>query len=277
MKISTALNLAVTALKDAGVDTPALDAKILLEQATGKTRAQIISHNEYELNRDEEAVFNILLQKRQSRIPVSQILGHKEFYGRDFVVDNNVLIPRPETELIIDVAKELFSAEDNFNILDLGTGSGCILLTLLKEFPQAKGTGADISKKAIAIAEKNRYNLGVDSAEFVYSDWLETVKTGMNFELVVSNPPYISLSESKSLDKELDFEPDTALFAAENGLECYRKIAESLNKVNFKYLILEIGMNQENDVIEIFEKHNIKFLKYYKDLNQIIRTLTFTS
>jgi release factor glutamine methyltransferase len=155
------------------------------------------------------------------------------------------------------------------------------LLTLLKEFPHAKGVGVDISKKAIAIAEKNSYNLKVESAEFISSDWLETVKNnticGTNFELIVSNPPYISLLDAKNLDKELNFEPETALFAADEGLKCYKKIAETINDVNFKYLILEIGINQETEVIEIFKQHNIKFLRYYKDLNGIIRTLTFTN
>ena len=277
MKISTALQFSVTALKNAGVESAALDAKILIEQATGKTRAQIIAHDDYVLSAAENVRFEELIAQRVRRIPVSQILGKKEFYGRDFVVDGNVLTPRPETELMIDAAKELFSTQNTFNILDLGTGSGCILLTLLQEFPHANGVGVDISKKAIAIAQQNSYNLKVESAEFICSDWLETVKIGTYFELIVSNPPYISLLDSDKLDKELNFEPNMALFADDNGLGCYKKIAESINKVNFKYLILEIGQNQENEVIEIFKQQNIRFLRQYKDLSGIIRTLTFTN
>lgn len=275
MKISDALHSAVNRLKTAGVDGAALDARILLETATGKTRAQIIAHDEYELNAAEAAEFERILHQREQRIPISQILGSKEFYGRDFVVDSYVLTPRPETELMIDAALELFPADSKLNILDLGTGSGCILLTLLLEFPNAAGVGADISKKAIAIAEKNKYNLGVEGAELVCSNWLETVKNGTNFDLIVSNPPYISLTDKDTLAKELDFEPDTALFAGNDGLDCYRELADSLNDLSFKYLILEIGINQENEIIETFEKQEIKFLKQYKDLSGIIRTLVF--
>lgn len=275
MNISEALYFAVTKLKQVGIDSANLDAKILLEAATGKTRAQIIAHDDYELTAPEQKKFGDLVILREKRIPISQILGCKEFYGREFVVDSNVLTPRPETELIIDAAKKLFSADDNLRILDLGVGSGCILLTLLLELPNSTGIGTDISKKAIAIAEKNAYILGVEGAELICSDWLETAKNGTNFDLIVSNPPYISLQDKKSLARELDFEPDSALYAGDDGLECYRKIAESLNKVNFKFLILEIGQNQENEIIEIFEKQKIMFLEHYKDLNGIIRTLVF--
>lgn len=277
MKISEVLYQATSALKNAQVDSPALDAKILLEHATGKNRAQLIAHDDEELQPAQQALFDELLAKRLQRIPISQILGCKEFYGRDFVVDENVLTPRPETELMIDAAKELFAADEKFNILDLGTGSGCILLTLLSEFKNSSGVGIDISKKAIAIAERNKYNLRVEGAEFVCSDWLETVKTGANFELVVSNPPYISSLGVSDLEKELDYEPDTALFGGEDGLRCYEKIAESLNKINFKFLILEIGAGQETDIVEIFKKQNINLIKQYKDLGGIIRTLTFKS
>lgn len=279
MNIAQAIKFAVNMLEDAGVASANLDTKILLEAATGKSRAQIIAHGEYELGEAEQKKFDELVALRARRIPISQVLGCKEFYGREFVVDGNVLTPRPETELMIDAAKKLFRKDENLHILDLGTGSGCILLTLLLEFPNASGIGADISKKAIAIAEKNKYILNVEGAELICSDWLETVRNGTNFDLIVSNPPYISLQDKKDLARELDFEPDSALFAGDDGLECYRKIADEIssrhNKVNFKYLILEIGQNQESEIIEIFEKQEIKFLEHYKDLNGIIRTLVF--
>jgi release factor glutamine methyltransferase len=279
--IKSLLHFAITELKNVGVDSSNLDAKILLEHATGKSRAQIIAHDDYELTPQEQKQFEELLNLRKKRIPISQILGTKEFYGRDFIVDENVLTPRPETELIIDAAKNLFARDAKISILDLGVGSGCILLTLLSEFPHSSGVGADISKKAIAIAKKNSYSLGVEGVELICSNWLEAVKNGTKFDLIVSNPPYISLQDKNKLARELDFEPDSALYAGDDGLECYRKIAESLslrlNKVDFKYIILEIGQNQETEIIEIFEKQKIMFLQHYKDLNGIIRTLVFTN
>ena len=277
MNISQALKFAVASFEEAQIPSSHLDARVLLEAATGKTRAQIIAYDDYVLSADEQQYFENLTAMRSKRVPVSQVLGSKEFYGRDFVVDGNVLTPRPETELMIDASKELYAADSKLKILDLGLGSGCILLTLLLEFPNASGIGADISKKAIAIAEKNKYILGVEGAELICSDWLEMLENGINFDLIVSNPPYISISDKKSLAPELGFEPETALYAGIDGLDCYRELAASLNKVNFEHLVLEIGMNQETEIIEIFEKQKLQFLKYHKDLNGIIRTLVFSN
>lgn len=275
MKISNALKMAVARLKDVGIDSAALDSRILVESATGKNRAQIIAHDDENLSQQQLEKLEEMLSLRESRVPISQILGSKEFYGRDFVVDGNVLTPRPETEFMIDAVKNIFGANEKLRILDLGVGSGCILLTLLLELPNSSGVGADISKKAIAIAEKNKYILGVEGAELICSDWLEAVENGANFDVILSNPPYISKTDKIKLERELSFEPETALFAGEDGLDCYRNIADSINKVNFKYLILEIGQSQENEIIKIFEKQQVKFLTQYQDLAGIVRTLVF--
>lgn len=276
MKISEALQATSKQLQKAGVDSPALDAKILLEAATGKTRAQLISQSETELSAQEISILQRLVQQRCERRPIAQILGYKEFYGRDFFVDENVLTPRPETELIIDAVKAYYVANASFSALDLGTGSGCIAITLAKEFPQAKIFAVDKSKKAVAIAQKNAYNLGVDSADFFCSDWLESIKTGAKFDIIISNPPYISLLERNNLAKELDFEPNAALFAEQDGLACYVQIAQQINKVFFTRLIVEIGKGQEAAVIEIFERHELKFETQHKDLAGIVRTLVFS-
>ena len=269
------LKQAAEKLKQVGVETPELDACILLELATGKTRTFFIAHTEYELTPAEQKLFDELIKRRINREPISQILGKREFYGRDFVVSQDVLTPRPETELIIDAVKKLYVSGSKFQVLDLGTGSGCILLTILQEFSNSKGVGVDKSQKALAIAKQNAYNFGVNDAEFVLSEWCENLDKQQKFDLIISNPPYIPAPEKTTLDKDLSFEPDMALFGGDDGLDAYRKIAQEIEVLDFKFAIFEIGINQENEVIKIFEATKLKHVETLKDLQNIPRTLVF--
>ncbi len=261
-------------LKHAGIDTPELDARVLLEFVTGKNRTFFITYPEYEINDKQRRSFDELIGRRINREPVSHIVGKKEFYGREFTVSSDVLTPRPETELIIDAAKQYFQPTEKLKILELGVGSGCIITTLMLEFTGSSGVGVDISNNALAIARQNAYKLGVQGIEFYCSDWTENVEA-QRFDLVVSNPPYIRSEDSKTLEAELGFEPEIALYAGSSGLDAYRKIAEGLRDFSFRYAIFEIGLGQEEEVSTIFNKNGFELLEAKKDLAGIIRTLIF--
>lgn len=279
MSMQYLFNQSVQKLKNAGISSPMLDVQILLELATGKERSYFFAHPEYELQVAEQDKFNELLTRRLSREPISHITGKKEFYGRDFIVTNAVLTPRPETELFIETAKELFSDQQKLNILDLGTGSGAILLTLLAEFPNSEGFGVDISNNALAIAKQNAYNLGLTRVEFYCSDWNEKnwakkIKP-QKFDLVVSNPPYVELTSKNTLETELGFEPEIALYAGHDGLDAYKAIAASLESFEFDFAMFEIGQNQHKQVEDIFNKIGLELIKTKADLANIKRVLAF--
>lgn len=275
MQANEALKIAVQKIESAGIKGAALDARVLLEFATGKNRTFFLANPNAQIN---EAEFFRLVERRVNREPVSHITGKKEFYGREFIVSADVLTPRPETELIIDTAKDLFETTEPIKILELGVGSGCIIITLMEEYLGAIGVGVDISEKALAIARKNAYNLGITGIEFYCSDWAENIGTDgkkNQFDLVVSNPPYIKADEKNSLEAELGFEPDIALYAGRSGLDAYEKIAKGLGKISFRYAIFEIGQGQETEVEKIFNENGFKLIEQKKDLAGIIRTLVF--
>ncbi len=275
MIISELIKSAAKKLQDVGIDTARLDAMLLLETALGKNRSYLVANSEAAVSENAQKQFAILLKRRINREPISQIIGKKEFYGRQFKVSKDVLTPRPETEFIIEVALKLFNKNSEINILDLGTGSGCIILTLLAEMPNAKGVGVDKSKSALAIAAKNAYDLKIENVEFVHSDWCKNLESQQKFHLIVSNPPYIPKTEQKTLDAELDFEPETALFGGDDGLDCYRLIAKEISGLKFDFAILEIGINQEGEVKKIFEQYQIKHKETLADLAGIPRVIVF--
>lgn len=275
MKISELLEEAVKNFKAAGIETPRLDGLILMEITLGKGREYIIAHSEDEMQPIEIDKFSELVSRRLKREPISHIVGKRQFYGREFLVSDDVLTPRPETEILIEAALSLFQKDNKINILDLGLGSGCILLTLLAEMPNAKGTGVDISNSALAIAKKNAYNLGIANVEFIESDWLKNPALKNEYQLIVSNPPYIPISDAKTLPAELSYEPDAALFGGDDGLECYRMLAEQLSAVNFNFFVLEIGIGQERDIEKIFDKYRIKLKEIIADLAGIPRVMIF--
>jgi release factor glutamine methyltransferase len=252
-------------IKQSGSTSPQLDLRILLQTATGKSREFFMSHPEYELTPDEQKVFEQLVSRRAKGEPIAYITGHKEFYGRQFVVSSAVLIPRPETELLVEAAITFKPT----TILDLGTGSGCILLTLLAELNGATGLGVDVSNNALAIARQNAYNLGIGNAEFICSSWTKEVKN-KQFDLIVSNPPYVE-SASNKLNLDTKFEPQIALFAGSDGLDAYRQIANELKCFEFKHAIFEFGQGQEDAVKSIFEETGLITEKIITDYAGIKR------
>ncbi|CAL7960530.1 Release factor glutamine methyltransferase [Alphaproteobacteria bacterium] len=268
----------------------ALEAELLLAKAIGKfiERRDLILILEDSVSTAVENKINDMIKLRQRNMPVAYILGKKHFWNFDFDVTQDVLIPRPETELIVDLALKYveqgkISVQKNnlMQILDLGIGSGCLLLTILKEFCQrdidATGIGVDISPEAISVAKENAKKLYLDEyIEFYVSDWWEKIDTDRQFDFIVSNPPYISSSEWKNLMPDVrDYEPMIALTDNADGLTHYRVISEKLprhmhsNSIAF----FECGYMQAERVIQIFEHNNLHIIEVVKDLNGIDRVI----
>lgn len=268
--MTTANLLLVQATRDlraAGVDDPTRDARILLAHALGVDRLRLTLILPDTVTPAQESAFATLVTARAARQPVAQIIGKRAFYGREFIVTPDVLDPRPDTELLVDTALE--QAFDS--VLDLGTGSGCILLTLLAERARATGIGGDLSADALAVAVRNAAALGLESrARFTQGSWFEVVQPDACFDLIVSNPPYIAADEMPGLAADVrDWEPHLALTPGGDGLDPYRiltkKAAQHLT-ANGR-LIVEIGAGQGRAVHAMFAKAGFQHPKVLKDLS----------
>jgi len=204
------------------------------------------------------------------------LLGSVAFRNLELTINKDVLIPRPETELLIDVVHEFFSHETSFTALDIGTGSGNIALSLLDEFPESEVTALDISKPALHVAEENAQRLKLrDRINFLKSNVLDSLNNSLRFDLIVSNPPYISLDQKEKLQKELDFEPSEALFSGTTGLECVEKILAQA-KPYLKpegLIIMELGLGQVEKAQRYACQHGYKKVMVKKDYSGINRIL----
>jgi release factor glutamine methyltransferase len=247
------------------------EAEILLEFSI-KSQGKLFQLD-HEISEDSYVFFKTLLEKRLKFQPISQIIGQRYFWKSKFLVTSDVLDPRPDTETLIEHTLSL----GKFNrILDLGTGSGCILLSLLNEYKEANGIGIDISKKALNVAKKNADLLNLKHrASFKLGNWCENIEG--KFDLIVSNPPYISEYEMTNLSKDvLNWEPRIALTPEGDGLEAYKYIlngAKKLLKPNGK-LILEIGYNKRDDVSNLLKSNNYKNITFIKDINNKDRIIS---
>lgn len=255
------------------IDSAFLDARILLEAATGVTREHILL-KDFDLGAEEQHLFFAMIERRAQYEPVAKIIGKKAFWKHDFFTSSATLDPRPETELMIEAGLAHLPRQTPVRILDLGTGTGCILLSLLHELPRAMGVGVDISLETLKIAQSNAAAMLLSSrAAFQHSNWLEKVNGA--FDLIASNPPYIE--EETILPPEVRYDPASALFAGKDGLDAYRIIlpgaAKKLKPQGL--LILEIGEGQSNSVIDLAANHNLELAEIRKDLAQIPRTLVF--
>jgi release factor glutamine methyltransferase len=256
--LEAARGAATRALREGGIATPALDARLLLCHAAGLSHEALITRNREGLNAEVAAQLASFVARRLQGEPVSRIRGVREFYGRDFRVDGDTLDPRPDTETLIAAALELVSRSGwqrrPLKLLDLGTGSGCILLTLLAELPQAQGVGTDRCEGALRLAAENARRLGLAArARFIGADWLEGV--GGRFDLIVSNPPYIASAEIAGLAPEVAaFDPRAALDGGVDGLDAYRRIAEKARAALAPggRIVVEIGPSQAEAVSGLF-------------------------
>jgi release factor glutamine methyltransferase len=237
-------------LREAGIETPELDARLLLCHAAALTHESFVARAGEALQPEAAVRLEALVRRRASREPISRITGTREFYGQSFLVDESVLDPRPDTETLIEVALALIEKtgrrEEPLRLLDLGTGTGCILVTLLDELPKARGFGTDLSPAALRLAEANARRLGVaDRASFLASDWLDAIHG--EFDLIVSNPPYIASGEIERLAPEVaHHDPYLALDGGADGLEAYRRIAAGAARLLAPKgaILVEIGASQ---------------------------------
>lgn len=256
--VETALVAAARTLREGGIETAALDGRLLLCLASGLTHEALIARNREALSPEATALFEGYVARRLQGEPVSRIRGTKEFYGRRFGVDAHTLDPRPDTETLIEAALDLVVQKGwqsrPLRLLDLGTGSGCILLTLLAELKLAQGVGTDLSEGALRCAAGNASRLGLaDRAHFIATDWFDGVSG--QFDLVLSNPPYIASAEIAGLAREVSrFDPRLALDGGADGLDAYRRIAQEVPQALTEggQILVEIGATQDEAVADIF-------------------------
>ena len=267
MNIENTLNKATQLLKQCNIKSPQLDSEILLSKIIKKDRKYIILNSKENLNNKYLDNFISLIERRQKGEPIAYLINKKEFWKYTFYVDKNVLIPRPDTELIIQQVLETYSEDKQLQVLDIGTGSGCILLSLLKERLKFYGTGIDISKKSINISKYNAKKLNLRNRAKFYNSDVDNFKIG-KYDLIVSNPPYIEFSNLKYLERDIiNFEPKLALSGGFDGFSKIRKVikkAAALIKKNGK-LILEIGFDQKNITKQILKKEDFYINKVLKD------------
>ena len=260
-----------------GIETSELDARLILKEILSFDDKELIINENYHIPKGFIKEIFAIEKRRLKGEPISKIFKKRDFYKSTFIISNDVLDPRPETELIVEIANNFIKKNEVKNILDLGTGSGCILLSILKENKMINGLGIDLSKEAINIAQKNSKKLQVEKqSNFLISNWMESIN--FKFDIVVSNPPYIPSKDIKKLSKDVKkFDPLISLDGGEDGLSCYRLIVKDLKRVITKnaIIIIEIGCNQSKLVEEIFKKNDFKLVKKYNDINGLDRVLTF--
>jgi release factor glutamine methyltransferase len=278
MNIGNAVNKAANILKQNKNINPYLDTEILLSKIIKKDRKFIIINSKVNLKDHELVKFDNLISRRKKGEPIAYLLNKKEFWKEEFYVDKDVLIPRPDTELIIENVLKIYSNSSKLQILDVGTGSGCILLSILKERTNFYGTGIDVCKKSIKISKYNAKKLKLENRVKFYNSDVDKFNNG-KYDLIVSNPPYIEKFNLKYLEKDIvNFEPKLALNGGLDGFSEIRKVINSakfLVKKNGK-LILEIGFNQKNRTSEILKKKGFFINKVLKDYGENDRCIIST-
>ena len=280
MLVNEAIAFAEQELKRSNNLNSRLDSEILVSHLINIPRESIYSKLKENLPSNKTEELQKLVSRRVKKEPIAYILNNKEFWSTNFYVDRSVLIPRPETEVLIDLILSQINNKNNyFNILDIGTGSGCILVSLLKELTKAKGIGIDKSSKAIAVAKKNSTSQHVDSRSSFKNINLENIKFDKKFDLIVSNPPYLPDVSLKNLNLDIKlYEPKIALQGGVQGVDFLYKIivlASKILKIN-GLLALEIGDNQFHILAKYLKENRFKILDKYTLINKQVRCLLAT-
>jgi len=278
MIILDLINSGSQKLKKNQIISNRLDSEILLAKILNKKREEIIVNSSQKVSDDDINSFNSLISRRLSSEPLAYILNEKEFWSKNFYVNKNTLIPRPETELMIEKIVNFFKNK-RINILDIGTGTGCILLSILSELTNSSGVGIDISKEAVKVAIKNSHKQKLDHRATFFRKSLSDIFLDKKYDLIVSNPPYVRKIELKNLSDDIKkFEPKLALDGGNDGLDVIKKVIYKSNKI-LKFngmLALEIGNEQYKKVSTILKRNNFRVKNLVKDYKNNIRSIIST-
>ena len=259
------------------IQTAKIDSEVILANILNTNRINLITKQDFTLNKEQEDLYSKLVERRKHKEPVAYILNKKEFWNENYFVDKRVLIPRPETEILIELLlKKIKDKNKAYKVLDLGCGSGCLLISFLKEMHKSQGIGVDISSNALEVAKKNieLHNLN-NRAKLVRIDLLN-LHTKDKFDVIFSNPPYLSSSDYAKLSDDVkNFEPKQALVGGFNGVLYYKKIitiAQLALKKN-GYLALELGDKQYRTISKLLQDHSFRILDKYQLINNEIRCI----
>ena len=259
-----------------GDTVPVSEKKLLLSHVLGLSNEKLNLTQSEKVSEKDIKNFEQLINRRKNSEPIAYLMNIKSFWKNDFYVDQSVLIPRSDSELLIESVIEYFlDLTKTYNFLDLGSGSGCLIISLLNEYLLSSGTGVEIDKEAIKVSEKNKeFLLNKDRLKFLERDFSNYDTS--SFDIIISNPPYIPFEEKKDIMKEVrNYEPSNALFADEKGLYFYRKIIENLSKQlkRKQFLFLEVGINQPDGVVKILKNNNFNVVSIKKDISNIPRCI----
>ena len=278
MNIQNAIKKGKMILSEKKIKTAELDSEILMSKAINKERKFIILNFNNEITKEHLNIFNNLINQRSKGKPIAYLLKKKEFWKNEFVVDRNVLIPRPDTEILVEQVLELTKNKNKLNLLDVGVGSGCILLSILNEKKNFYGTGIDICGKSLSICRVNSHKLGLKKRVKLFKSNIDNFQYG-KYDLIISNPPYIKKYDLKCLEKDIiGFEPKQALDGGIEGLSEIRKVISKSSELIKKngFLILEIGFDQKNRVKQILQNKGFYIKKIVKDLSGHDRCIVST-
>ncbi len=278
MNIFEAIKKGDAILRESGIKSYKIDSEILMSRVIKKNRADIILNSKTELSQKDYNLYENLIIQRSKQKPIAHLTGKKEFWKYEFSVTKDVLIPRPDTEIIVEKTLKLTKNKNKLKILEIGIGSGCILLSILKERKNFYGTGIDISKKTIEICEINCKNLGLSSRVKLLKTDIDNFRYG-KYDLIISNPPYIKKFDLKYLEKEVSFyEPKPALDGGLDGLSELKKVILNSSKLirrNGK-LVLEIAFDQAESVKSILKQNEFYINEIIKDLSKKNRCIIST-
>ncbi|MGN0320148.1 MAG: peptide chain release factor N(5)-glutamine methyltransferase [Lachnospira sp.] len=274
MTIRQAVSWGSDKLKSHGVENAEHDSFELLSAVNGMTRTFYLVNGDSSLSEEDFLLFEEYIDKRAAHIPLQHIIGKAYFYGYEFEVNGDVLVPRQDTEILVGEVMKVARSGDY--ILDMCTGSGCIGITIAKKFPEIKVLGIDVSEKALAVAEKNKHNLEADNIDFMLSDLFEKLNQDITFDIIVSNPPYIPTKVIDGLQDEVRLhDPILALDGSEDGLKYYRNISSEAGMYLEPdgWLCFEIGAEQALDVSDIMEREGFRNITVIKDLAGLDRVV----
>ena len=278
MRLEIVINRACEKLKKNDIESALLDSELLLSKAIDKSREFIILNSKYDIDEEDYLYYKELINERSKGKPIAYLTGKKSFWKYEFEINNKVLIPRPDTEIVIEQVLNIYKKKNKINFLDIGFGSGCIMLSILKEREDFKATGIDVNKHASSICNINAYKLGVKNRVKLFKSDIDKFSLG-KYDLIISNPPYIKKLDLKYLVRDvISFEPKLALDGGLDGISEIRKIIKKSSELikNGGKLILEIAFNQKKEVKELLRNNGFYINSVIKDLAKNDRCIIST-